>query len=716
MNTFCHDQVVVEFVPEDSDRWSHAGTHRRQEVAAEEFLLDVHRQAELALGVGGQVKIQLSDNLKVPLASAGSGPDEIWDLLRWICKILLLTDSRKIAVAPRSTSHGQSGESPRAGNQAAMIFLESVLGKRSDMFRNLENQSVRFVNSETLSLARSAGNRLELGHFINKKPLLFPRERVICQLRRTEQRILELKDKGSDTCVVVGNGPSLSRTPLELLPGHDVFISNFAVKAPALLSSAKMLAVTNAYVAEQGRFHFSLCQDLDIFVPFWLSYVFAGDNAYYLNAVRNSASFSRNVAEFISWNATVTHFMLQICYSIGYKRVLLIGVDNSYKQPPTAKEGDVISQQQDDENHFISDYFKGLKWQAADTQHMKSMYELAKSTFEADGREIINCGVGGSLDVFRRSSLESELGAPGTFSKVIHPAKAALKKAVIIGNCQSGPLASLLGRSPDFASSYAVRHFPPVHLISKSEVEELHQELAGASLLVTQPITSNYRGGLGLGTEDLKRLVPRSADVFVWPSLYWEGYNPELFYLRDQKRLPVTVPFDYHHKLILRAFLSGLSEAEAVDYIANPASFSCEFSYAQASLEELRRREESLDLKVVAFIEQTFRTKRLFFTFNHPSVTILHHIAAQILQAVGKGDAAPLNPSFEPLNSTRYPILPTVHTALGLKLPHDSSICIKNKIQTAVEVVREYYFFYSNNPALVELNKQVVADNRIVAP
>ena len=100
---------------------------------------------------------------------------------------------------------------------------------------------------------------------------------------------------------------------------------------------------------------------------------------------------------------------MQMAYALGFKKVLLIGVDNSYVQPDSVKEGDVIDQTEDDLNHFDPSYFRGKKWQAADTGNMSDMYVLSKEAFEADGREIVNCTVGGKLELFRRSSLKKEL-------------------------------------------------------------------------------------------------------------------------------------------------------------------------------------------------------------------------------------------------------------------------------------------------------------------
>lgn len=219
------------------------------------------------------------------------------------------------------------------------------------------------------------------------------------------------KTRTSDVAVLVGNGPSLNKTDLSLLSGHDVYISNYAVKHPVLNEIARGVAVTNYLVAEQEPWLFALESRKWKFFPFWLrNTLHPDDSTIMLNARGGDLFFSEDVTEAVAWHSTVSFFWLQILYSAGYRKVLLIGFDNSYSQQPSAREGDLITQKEDDPNHFDPGYFRGKRWQAADTESMERTYALSKAVYEADGRELVNCTVGGRLEVLRRSSLEAELG------------------------------------------------------------------------------------------------------------------------------------------------------------------------------------------------------------------------------------------------------------------------------------------------------------------
>lgn len=217
-------------------------------------------------------------------------------------------------------------------------------------------------------------------------------------------------DRTSDTAILIGNGPSLNKVDFSLLEGRDVFISNYAIKHNHLRAVAKGVAVTNYLIAEQEPHLFSHESQIWSFFPFWLRHhLYPGNKTVFLNAEGGELFFSENVCRRVGWHSTVTFFWLQILYSAGYDRVLMTGFDNSYKQGTNAKEGDVLLQKDDDPNHFDAEYFRGKKWQAADTGKMEDTYVLAKRHYEKAGRELVNCTVGGSLETLKRSSLEDEL-------------------------------------------------------------------------------------------------------------------------------------------------------------------------------------------------------------------------------------------------------------------------------------------------------------------
>lgn len=230
------------------------------------------------------------------------------------------------------------------------------------------------------------------------------------ELQKSKEGLNRLKEqRKNDTCVIVGNGPSLLKTDHTLLKGQDVFASNNIFLHRKILENVTYYAVTNNLVAEQNYWRINSLQNIHKFFPWFLCIcINPTENTYFLDPI-GGATFCKDVTLNISWKSTVTFFLMQLAYSLGYKKVVLVGFDHYYRQPATLKEGDVIFQEQEDINHFSPYYFQGKKWHAADVDNMEEVYKLAKQAFEEDGREIVNATVGGHLDIFRREELNDAL-------------------------------------------------------------------------------------------------------------------------------------------------------------------------------------------------------------------------------------------------------------------------------------------------------------------
>lgn len=213
----------------------------------------------------------------------------------------------------------------------------------------------------------------------------------------------------SDTAVLVGNGPSLRDTDLSLLQGHDVYVTNYALEHPTLRPLARGVAVTNYFVADQAPELFGLFDRWKAY-PVWLSHVLPDSpDTLWFPAMGGTLFFAQDPLRAIAWHSTVSFFWMQILFHAGYRKLVLIGFDNSYVQPEGLREGDLIEQRQDDPNHFDPGYFRGKTWQAADPGRMSETYALARRVYEDDGREIVNATVGGKLEVFERQKLAEAL-------------------------------------------------------------------------------------------------------------------------------------------------------------------------------------------------------------------------------------------------------------------------------------------------------------------
>jgi len=230
-------------------------------------------------------------------------------------------------------------------------------------------------------------------------------------------RLARMTDlRGADVAVLVGNGPSLARTDPGCLVGADVFVSNYALRHPGLARLARGVAVSNHFVAAQATqlFH-PLFHERPLWrvLPVWLGGEITDDPmTIWLDAQGGDLFLSEDPARRIAWHATVSYLWMQILLAQGYRRIVLVGFDHGYRQPAGLPEGAVIVQQGDDANHFDPGYFRGLRWQAADVDHMAAAYRLARARAEQLGVEIVNCTEGGALEVFARGALADVMGSP----------------------------------------------------------------------------------------------------------------------------------------------------------------------------------------------------------------------------------------------------------------------------------------------------------------
>ena len=118
-----------------------------------------------------------------------------------------------------------------------------------------------------------------------------------------------------------------------------------------------------------------------------------------MSAHRSCDHFTRDARRHLWPGATVTYVAMQLAYHLGFRQVILVGVDHSFTTQGRPHEA-VVSHG-DDPNHFSPQYFgKGFRWQLPDLETSEIAYRLARRAFEADGREILDATVGGRLTVF----------------------------------------------------------------------------------------------------------------------------------------------------------------------------------------------------------------------------------------------------------------------------------------------------------------------------
>lgn len=281
-------------------------------------------------------------------------------------------------------------------------------------------------------------------------------------------------------------------------------------------------------------------------------------------------------------------------------------------------------------------------------------------------------------------------------------------KAIFVGNCQANPISQTISQSSDFTRLFDVECFPAVHVMTPEDVERLHLAIPQASVTFLQQVADGYRDNIGLSTSELSSLVPSNGTLITCPSIYFSGYNPELFYLKTENGTSLTQDFDYHHKVIFDAYSRRKSPEQALSALKSRFTFTSEPKLAQQSINELASRETINSVKISPYIDEHWTTSRLFWTFNHPTQEVIDNVVDQVLEILGLPKSRPPLEG-DLLDGTYYPILPGVRRGLGLKFTEKQKFRIRKREYGFKSVIEKYYRLYDAHPDLVATN----SENRI---
>jgi hypothetical protein len=236
------------------------------------------------------------------------------------------------------------------------------------------------------------------------------------------EKLRALKDKHKgERCIIIGNGPSLNQTDFSLLTDQSTFGVNGIFYADDRLpqpltyyvvEDTKVFEENTEAILEYGRG----CGEIILPTLYKKSVAnpeevtfFRMNGGFYRKQDPNFCRprFSTNAEEVLFCGQSVTFINLQLAYWMGFSEVALIGMDFSYTLPPgTVVKGHLYESQEDDPNHFDPRYFgAGKTWKNPYLNRVGANYEIAKVMFEADGRKVYNCTVGGKLEVFDRLDL-----------------------------------------------------------------------------------------------------------------------------------------------------------------------------------------------------------------------------------------------------------------------------------------------------------------------
>ncbi len=278
----------------------------------------------------------------------------------------------------------------------------------------------------------------------------------------------------------------------------------------------------------------------------------------------------------------------------------------------------------------------------------------------------------------------------------INPFKIHNKKKVFIqANCQSHVIRHIFQKISRLHESYEIIDIKPVHLWKEKDSKDIFNKVKECDIFLHQPIDEKTFGIYG--SNKIKQHLKKSALVISFPNLYFTGYHPQAFYMKDNNRKNIPGPFDYHDKNIFKFFSEVFSKEIILNKIKNESFYSTDEikSNINNSLHELRKREEGTSIKVSNFIEENMIGKKLFHIVNHPTNEMLFYLFDRILDNLNEPTLTNTEKSVfkkEILGAVQYPIYPSVQNYFAIEEPF--SLGYKGKIYSGSEFIDMYLNHY----------------------
>lgn len=219
-----------------------------------------------------------------------------------------------------------------------------------------------------------------------------------------------------ERCFIIGNGPSLKKMDLSRLKDEFTFgMNRIYLLFPELTFATTYYLSVNDLVIEQ-------CAEdiLSLQMPKFLSWRSRGfiqsalgdrvlptdPSLSFLYTTYTGPKFAHDARHRMWEGATVTYVALQLAFHMGFKQVILIGVDHNFATK--GKPNTTVTSQGDDPDHFDHKYFgKGFRWQLPDLETSERAYALALENYNDVDRKVLDATIGGKLTVFPKVDYET---------------------------------------------------------------------------------------------------------------------------------------------------------------------------------------------------------------------------------------------------------------------------------------------------------------------
>jgi hypothetical protein len=274
------------------------------------------------------------------------------------------------------------------------------------------------------------------------------------------------------------------------------------------------------------------------------------------------------------------------------------------------------------------------------------------------------------------------------------------------GNCQCGALNLIL----NFNSKLNNVVYIPCHRTTISE-QQFKKIINDSDIIITQPIKDNYRNLNHLSTSFITLNKKKECKLIIFNSIYFSFYYFDQTYIHLKEQV-LHYPADYHNNYMIDYYKQKKSINEYISDIVNNIDLVEKeelIKIAQNNIEELVKRYQEIKNKLIDqmkipntfvlnvhdFIEKNYKNQLLFYSINHPSKFVFHHLVNQILDLLQdqmSKDSYNINYNLDPLVSYKSILYRSLSKVVDFDLDqHKCWILNTNDIE---KIIKSYYDTY----------------------
>lgn len=218
--------------------------------------------------------------------------------------------------------------------------------------------------------------------------------------KHLERNLLLLKNRHiGQRVVLICNGPSLNNMDLSFLKNEIcIGLNKIYLGFSRFHFYPQYYVAVNQKVLEQSAEQIKALTSIK-FLSARCGDLFRNDAlTHIIDTSRPPQRFCEDIISGMEEGYTVTYAALQVAFYLGFKEVVIIGMDHRFEYSGKPNEAKFLSG--NDNNHFCSSYFSNKNWDNPDLANSEISYNIAKDRYENSGRRITDATVDGACTVF----------------------------------------------------------------------------------------------------------------------------------------------------------------------------------------------------------------------------------------------------------------------------------------------------------------------------